>query len=73
MNNNGSLLYCEHCRYSQKPQVLGRLLETGELLVLRFHSGTTLLKSDHYQLTCGCGFTYLISGTIVQGTIQLEV
>ena len=72
MNNSGSLLYCENCRYSDKPQILGRLLDTGELLVLRFHSGTTLLISDHYQLSCGCGFTFMISGTTVQGTIMLK-
>lgn len=72
-NNSGSLLYCVNCQTTNKPQVLGRLLNTGELLVLRFHSGTTLLKSDHISLSCGCGFTYLLSGTVVQGTIMLEV
>ena len=73
MNNSGSLLYCENCRHSDKPQVLGRILDTGELLVLRFHSGTTLLKSDQYQLSCGCGFTYIISGTVVVGTTMLNL
>ena len=64
--NDGTLLYCPVCTI--KTQVLGRLLPTGELLVLRFHSGTTLLKSDSYTLSCGCGFTYFISGMNIEGT-----
>lgn len=68
--NNGTLLYCLHCVGTNKPQVLGRLLENGDLLVLRFHQGTTLLRSDHYILSCGCGFTYLISGTAINGTLM---
>ena len=73
MNNSGSLLYCDNCRHTSKPQILGRLLETGELLILRFHSGTTLLKTNQYQLSCGCGYTIMISGTAVVGTIMLQI
>lgn len=68
MNNSGSLLYCPNCQFSTKPQVLGRLLTNGDLLVLRFHSGTTLLHSNKYVISCGCGFLYEIQGTTVMGT-----
>jgi hypothetical protein len=55
-----------------KPQVLGRLLENGDLLVLRFHSGTTLLHSGHFNLSCGCGFTYVINEAHVEGTKMVQ-
>ena len=71
MNNSGSLLYCLHCMGGQKPQVLGRLLDNGDLLILRFHQGTTLLHAEHITLSCGCGFSYLINGTIISGTVML--
>ncbi len=67
----GTLLYCDHCKTNGKAQVLGRMLSGGELLVLRYHLGTTLLKSDAYTLSCGCGFTYYIVGSDVQGTYML--
>lgn len=61
----GLLLNCLNCQRSGKQQYLGRLLPSGELLVLRFHHGTTLIKSTEYKLACGCGFQYDISGTVV--------
>jgi hypothetical protein len=71
MNIDGTLLYCQTYNHPNKPQVLGRLLNNGDLLVLRFHSGTTILHSDRYSLECGCGFCYKIQGTIITGTMQL--
>jgi hypothetical protein len=68
MNSGGSLLYCQSHAHLTKPQVLGRILDNGDLLILRFHSGTTLLHAEHYELSCGCGFMYAISGTVVVGT-----
>ena len=73
MNTGGSLLYCQSHEHPDKPQVLGRLLTNGDLLVLRFHSGTTLLHSDKYVLGCGCGFQYTISGTVVTGTVMVTI
>ncbi len=71
--NNG-LLHCPVCQNSPKPQILGRILPSegtlGRLLILRFHSGTSLLEYNSLSLTCSCGFTYLLfQGTIV-GTIM---
>ena len=70
---NGQLLYCPDCSHTDKPQVLGRLLDSGEFLILRFHSGTTLLHSDTYEITCGCGFTYEIAGTTIIGTVKIKI
>jgi len=71
MNIDGTLLYCQTYEHPNKPQVLGRLLSNGDLLVLRFHSGTTLLHSDKYDLACGCGFSYHIEGTVITGTVKI--
>lgn len=69
----GDLLYCANCRYTAKPQVLGRLLSTGELLILRFHSGTSLIKFENMELSCACGFTFLLNNGTIAGTIKMEV
>ena len=65
MENNGFLVECPHCAGQGVKQILGRVMPTGELLVLRFHHGTTLLKALSYELKCGCGFSWNISGTVV--------
>lgn len=70
---NGTLLICPNCAHTAKPQILGRLLTNGDLLVLRFHSGTTLIHSEQYSLQCSCGFMYQIMGTTIQGTIQMTL
>lgn len=66
MNDNGFLVECPQCAKLGKKQILGRVMPTGELLVLRFHHGTTLLSATEYNLKCGCGFTWNISGTVVR-------
>ena len=63
--NDGFLVECPNCAKLGKKQILGRVMSTGDLLVLRFHHGTTLLRSTNYELICGCGFVFDISGTIV--------
>lgn len=70
---DGQLLVCPHCAPGEKHLVLGRLLTNGDMMILRFHSGTTILHADHYNLSCGCGFTFQIQGTVVTGTIQLTI
>lgn len=72
MNPSG-LLPCPVCATTPKPQILGRILPNGDLLVLRFHSGTTILRGEHMSLGCGCGFMYFINGTIIEGTARLNV
>ncbi len=72
-NTQGSLLYCPLCAMTSKPQVLGRITAAGNFLVLRFHQGTTLIRAEHYSLTCGCGFTYLINGTVIKGTTIMSL
>ncbi len=64
---DGQLLNCQNCQRLGKQQYLGRLLPTGELLVLRFHHGTTLIKATQFTLACGCGYKMDISGTVVSG------
>jgi len=76
MDTNGTLLYCQSFEHPDKPQVLGRLLTNGDLLVLRFHSGTTVLHCNHYELYCGCGFFYhidCIQGSATVGTGMKEL
>ena len=65
----GQLLPCPNCERSGKKQYLGRVLPNGDLIVLRFHHGTTLIKASSYQLACGCGFKFDISGTVVAATL----
>ena len=61
-----SYLICPNCR--EKRQILGRIMTNGAVLVLRFHSGTTLIQSQSLSIGCSCGFTFDISGTAVVGT-----
>lgn len=67
MNNqpDGQLIECPVCNRLGKKQILGRVLTNGDLLVLRFHHGTTIIRNTEYQLVCGCGFVFDISGTLV--------
>lgn len=67
--NSGTLLFCPMCARTEKPQVLGRLFENGDFMILRFHQGTTVLRSGRYSISCGCGFTYHISGKEIEGTM----
>jgi hypothetical protein len=63
---NGFLLECPNCFRYGKKQVLGRLLDNGDLLVLRFHHGTTLIRTPDFSLICGCGYVFNISGTVIE-------
>jgi len=65
----GTLLRCPLC--TVKAQVLGRILPNGEVLILRFHSGTTIVQSAKLTLSCYCGFTYMISNGSIEGTARL--
>ena len=69
-DGNGSLLECPQCFAIGKKQILGILLNNGDLLVLRFHHGTTLIRTPQFSLICGCGFAFNISGTIVESQMQ---
>ena len=61
-----SLLVCPNCKTLGKQQVLGRVLENGQFLVLRFHHGTTIIQSNQYTVTCGCGYQFSVAnGTVV--------
>lgn len=65
MSDVGQLVECPACQRSGKKQILGRVLDNGDFLVLRFHHGTTLLRAAQYELICGCGMLFNISGTVV--------
>lgn len=74
MKNDGTLLYCPLCKTEQgKHLVLGKIMPDGSFFVLRFHSGTTLLNSAHLTVSCGCGYSYYLSGTHIEGTAILPL
>lgn len=77
MNNqpDGQLVECPNCQRTGKRQILGRLLNTGQLLVLRFHHGTTLISTDQapLKLVCGCEYGFTIMGTVVEQNIVPKV
>ena len=66
--NNGVLIECPNCAKLGKKQILGRMLTNGDMLVLRFHHGTTILRANEYSLVCGCGYIFDISGTVITQT-----
>jgi hypothetical protein len=59
-----TLVVCPTCQDIGKIQILGRVLPTG-LEVLRFHHGTTIIRTKEYELVCGCGFIFQVSGTVI--------
>jgi hypothetical protein len=63
--NEGTLISCPNCANLGKKQILGRVLDNGDLIVLRFHHGTTICRSENYTLACGCGFAVSIAGTSI--------
>lgn len=62
---DGRLLACPICAKVGKKQILGKLLTNGDLIVLRFHHGTTIVKSPTFEVNCGCGYIFNISGTVI--------
>lgn len=66
----GQLIECPNCVRTGKRQILGRVLDDGDLLVLRFHHGTTIIRSPRHELICGCGYGFTISfGTVIEQNI----
>jgi hypothetical protein len=63
--NQGTLVTCPECLLSGKRQILGSVNANGEFIILRFHHGTTMIKSSAYSIGCACG--YLLSITLTQG------
>lgn len=68
--NSGQLLQCPSCIQSGKTQYLGSVQPNGDLIVLRFHHGTTIIKAESYSLGCGCGFSFSVSGTAITEVYQ---
>lgn len=82
MNNQpeGQLIRCPNpeCykvnkRGERRDQILGRVLDDGRLMVMRFVDGTTIVSSQTYQLICGCEYGFTISGTVVEQNIIPKV
>lgn len=73
-NTDGQLVECPNCQRSGKRQILGRVLNSGQLLVLRFHHGTTLISTTApLQLVCGCEYGFTIMGTVIEQNIVPNV
>ena len=71
MNTDG-LLQCPNCLRLGKKQILGRVLENGQFLILRHHNGTTLVQAMRYSIVCGCGWSFDVNcGTIVLNKLSL--
>lgn len=71
MREEGTLLRCPLCTI--KSQVLGRILPNGEVLILRFHSGTTIIQAAKLTLSCYCGYSYMIENGVISGTARLWI
>jgi hypothetical protein len=63
----GQFIICPNCALIGKKQILGKLLNNGDFLVLRFSHGTTIIRAMQYSIVCGCGFNHNVSGAV---TIQ---
>jgi hypothetical protein len=61
----GMLVECPECAMRGVKQILGRVLTNGDFMVLRFHHGTTIIRTSQYELVCGCGYVFNIAGTVV--------
>jgi hypothetical protein len=62
---SGRLIACPICASKGIKQILGKVLDNGNLIVLRFHHGTTIVTAEKYSIVCGCGQTFNVSGTVV--------
>lgn len=76
----GRLLQCPNAdcykinkRGEHAKQMLGRVLEDGNLMIMRFKDGTTVVNAESYQLVCGCGHGYTVMGTVVEQNIVPKV
>lgn len=53
---NKLLIQCGNCEVNGKREILGEIDEDGNLSVMRFHNGKTILLSNNYSVICGgCG------------------
>jgi hypothetical protein len=53
--SKSNLVYCPKCELKGKKEVLGAL-NKGRFIVLRFHKGETIIKSESFDVYCGkCG------------------
>jgi len=71
MNNN--LLMCPLCAKQGKKQILGRVMEDGNFLVLRFHHGTTIISAKEYQIKCGCGYVATVNEGAISSSMHSNV
>lgn len=68
----GQLLICPQCIAKGRKQVLGNLKPDGSLLIMRFNSGTTIIKATTLTLQCGCGYPiHITEGAIESAYIPV--
>lgn len=68
----GQLVICPNCALIGKKQVLGKVLANGDLLVLRFHHGTTIVRAVEFSIVCGCGYSHSVSGAVPQNYVETD-
>lgn len=64
------LLQCPNCQSNNKNEILGRNTGVGELTILRYQHGTTIIRAENFELVCGCGFIYKFQEGTVVGIIN---
>lgn len=62
MITDPNYILCQDCRSLGHNQVLGKLTETGSLIIMRNKNGTTIINATTYDLLCGCGYRITITG-----------
>ena len=72
--NNNTLLSCPLCTsVNGKHPVLGKILNDGAIVIMRYHTGTTVLRGPHLSVSCGCGYSLFYSGTALEGTALVQL
>ena len=69
MNNQGSAIYCNYCRYSRDGlllyMVLGSVTADGVLIIQRAHNKITRIQfASPLSLYCECGYEAIINPSL---------
>lgn len=48
-----NFIVCPNCEQNGTINILGEIKNNGDLVVLRFHKGETIVKGDSFTVVCG--------------------